>query len=130
MTVTEQPGCQRIVACGFVELHNRLTRPSDSREHSRTHTGLPAVASERFSEGWSEVRVQLGLDPGHPAAKEIFEQRDLGGVGVVSWWGLRPAPEIATCGVADLGGHTIDDAIEIVGREFAVQQRREARPIS
>ena len=78
----------------------------------------------------SETRVQLGLDPGHPAAKEILQQCDLGGVGVVSRRELRPAPEVATRGVTDLGRHRIDDAVEVVGREFPVQQRLEALPVS
>jgi hypothetical protein len=28
----------------------------------------------------SETRVQLGLDPGHPAPQKILQQCDLGGV--------------------------------------------------
>ena len=74
--------------------------------------------------------AELCLDPGHPAAKEILQHRDLGRVGIVFRRELRPTAEISVRGVTDLGGHPIDDAVEVVGRELRVQERFEARPVS
>jgi len=62
--------------------------------------------------------------------RKSFQHRDLGGVGIVLRRILRPDAEVSIRGVADFGGHRIDDAIEVVGRELPVQQRLEARLIT
>jgi hypothetical protein len=76
--------------------------------------GCPASPSSLRSTA-SEIRVQLRFDPGHPSAKEILQERDLSGVGIVSRRELRPAAEVSIGGITDLGGHPIDDAVEVVG---------------
>jgi GH15 family glucan-1,4-alpha-glucosidase len=93
-------------------------------------SGACFAALSRRSMSRSEAGVQLSRDPGHPAAKEVFQQRDLGGMGVVLWRELGPAAEVAIRGAADLGGQSVDDPFQAVSRELPVQQRREARTIS
>src|SRR5688572_6781461 len=103
------------------------TPPAPTKDSSTTSSSS-GLRTE--TERQSEIRIQLRLDPGHPAAKEIFQQRDLGGVGTVLRRILRPDAEVSIRGVTDLGGQPVDDAVEVVGREFLVQHSLEARPIS
>src|SRR5687768_9374473 len=80
--------------------------------------------------GPSEICAQLGLDPGRPAAQEVFQHGDLGGVRIVQGRELRPAAEVSIRGVTNLARQAVNEAIEVVWRELTVQQRREARPVS
>src|SRR6187200_1831313 len=97
------------------------------RSHRHHRVNERAPADRQLEVRGSEVRVQLDFDPGYTPTKEILHQCDLSGVGIVSRWELRPAAEVSTGSIADLYGDPVNDAVEVVGREFRIQKRLEAR---